>query len=531
MTARVGSGALVRPCCTAGVLVLLLACGADAAPARTPAEIERRRAEVSERLAAIDLESAALEALRRGLPAHADGHEAGGAAERQRLEARLGALADEKAALERELRDLALVRTRNATGPLQPGDPAGLSPLDLGGQTGQVSSGQAFNPAISVIPDVAYYYDDRDGRGFDLLEGADGFAGPGHQGDDVHGHGHGALDRGFNLREMELALSGAVDPYFDVWATLALGTDGIAAEEVYVQTRSLLPGLQLRLGRFFSGVGHVNKQHPHQWDFVDQALVHRAIFGGNLGDVGLQLTWLPSLPFYTLFGVEALQGDNGLLANQEHEAHAEFFADIPGPRLFTGFVKVAPELGYSHTLQAGLSFGRSRSHQEATEFDDGDVDQALAGTAWFAATDWVWRYDSARPFGQSDVTVQAEYVYRKKDLALVAGDGVAGVPGAAQVSSQDGLYAQSVYGIAPRWTVAGRLDVVGLTNRVAGPGAVLDYGASTRYSAAVTLNPTEFSRLRLQYTTGRVWRGERVGVNQLYVQFQMSLGAHGAHRF
>jgi len=530
MTARVG--ALVRSSGVAVLLVLLLVGGADAARSRTPAEIERRRAEISARLAAIDLEWAAIDALRRGLPADPDGGAAGaGAPGRQQLEVRLGALADEKAALERELEALGRRPTRNATGPLQPGDPQGLPPLDLGGQTGQVSSGQAFNPAISVIPDIAYYGDDQRGQGLDIVAGADGFA---HQGDPEatsHGHGHGALDRGFNLREMELALSGSADPYFDVWATVAVGEDTIEAEEIYVQTRSLLPGLQLRVGRFFSGVGHVNRQHPHQWDFVDQALPYRAIFGGNLGDVGLQVTWLPSLPFYTLLGVEALQGDNELFANQEHEHHPELFDDTPGPRLFTGFLKVAPEVGYSHTLQGGVSFGRSRSHQEAVEGAGAVVAEGLAGTAWFAGTDWVWRYDSPRPFGQRDLTVQVEYLYRRKTLALVASEGAAVAAGAPQVSSQDGLYAQGVYGIGPRWTVAGRVDVIGLTNRFEGPGAVLDFGASTRYSAAVTLNPTEFSRLRLQYTAARVWRGERVGVNQLHIQFQMSLGAHGAHRF
>ena len=519
--------------CAACVLIALVPLGATGPDPRTPAEIERRRADVAERLVAIDLETAEIDSLLTRL---AERPPAAGATvaldvERQRLAARRGALVDEKAALENELKELVRSRTRNATGPLQPGDPQGLNPLDLGGQTGQVSSGQAFNPAISVIPDVAYYYDDQDGQAMDIVEGADGFAEPGHEETAAHGHGHGALDRGFNLREMELALSGSVDPYFDVWATLAVSPDAIEAEEVYIQTRSLLPGLQLRVGKFFSGVGYINKQHPHQWDFVNQALPYRALLGGNLGDVGVQLTWLPNLPFYALLGVEALQGDNAKLSNQESEHHPEFFADTPGPRLFTGFLKVAPDVGYSHTVQGGVSFGRSRSHQEAVEIEAGVLDEGRAGTAWFAGTDWVWRYDSPRPFGQGDVAVQAEYLYRRKDLALVASDGVAVANGAPYLVAQDGLYTQGVYGIGPRWTVAGRLDILGLTNRFEGPGGTVDFKSSRRYSAAVTYNPTEFSRLRVQYDTGRVWSVDRVSVNQLFVQFQMSLGAHGAHRF
>jgi hypothetical protein len=112
----------------------------------------------------------------------------------------------------------------------------------------------------------------------------------------------------------------------------------------------------------------------------------------------------------------------------------------------------------------------------------------------------------------------------------VASQGVATI-GGARISAQDGFYAQSVYGIGPRWTVAGRLDLLGLTNRVEGSAGTADFGRSTRYSAAITFNPTEFSRLRIQYDTGRIRRGDRVSVNQVFVQFQMSLGAHGAHRF
>ena len=143
----------------------------------------------------------------------------------------------------------------------------------------------------------------------------------------------------------------------------------------------------------------------------------------------------------------------------------------------------------------------------------------------------MWRYDSARPFGQGDVSIQAEYLYRRKDLALVARDGVVVTADIHHRSAQDGFYGQAVYGIAPRWTLAGRLDVIGFTNRLETPDEAVDFGRSTRYSAALTFNPTEFSRLRLQYNAGRVRSGGPASVSQLFVQLQVSLGAHGAHRF
>jgi hypothetical protein len=269
-----------------------------------------------------------------------------------------------------------------------------------------------------------------------------------------------------------------------------------------------------------SGIGYLNRQHRHQWDFVDQALPYEAIFGSNLGEVGVQVTWLPAIPVYMQLGFEALQGDNPLIANQLAD-EIPLLRETPGPRLFTGFLKVSPDLGYTNTLQAGLSFGRSRSHQEADP-EEGVFD----GSTWFLGTDWIWRYDSARPYGEGDLTVQGEYIYRSESLRPVS---VADL--GQTVSQQDGLYAQVVYGIGPRWTVGGRFDAVGLRNRVETPAGTIDVGAATRYAANVTFNPTEFSRLRVQYNYAREPSDSGARFHQVYVQFQMSLGVHGAHVF
>ncbi len=216
-----------------------------------------------------------------------------------------------------------------------------------------MTSGSAFNPSVSVIPDGVYYNDSRDGGVGEIMEGADGF-GAGHAHGEEAGHAHGgAPERGFSLREAEITFSGAVDPYFDVWTIFAVGDGEIEVEEGYFQTRKFLPGLQLRAGKFYSGFGYVNKQHPHQWDFVDQNLPYDLLLGGSVNDTGVQLTWLPSLPFYTQLGVEALQGDNEGFSTQLGGEESPFFDEKAGPRLFTGWLKVSPNLGYSHAVQVG----------------------------------------------------------------------------------------------------------------------------------------------------------------------------------
>jgi hypothetical protein len=422
------------------------------------------------------------------------------------------------------------------TGPRGPADPQGLAPLNLFGDSGQVTSGSAFNPSVSVIPDGVYYNDSRDGGVGEFMEQADGF-GAGHSHDtEEGGHSHGGTaERGFSLREAEMSFSGAVDPYFDVWAIFAVGGGEIEVEEGYFQTRKFLPGLQLRAGKFYSGFGYVNKQHPHQWDFVDQNLPYDMLLGGAINDTGVQLSWLPNLPFYTQFGVEALQGENERFSAQLGE-ESPFFDEKPGPRLFTGWLKVSPNLGYSHAVQLGASYAYSRRHQELVahehlEGEEGHVDEAFQGDGQVLGLDLVWRYDSPRQFGDRDFSLQAEYLRRVKDLALVgAGEEAAG--GEARKSTQDGFYAQAVYGFAPRFTLGLRYDVAGMTNRIEGGEETETYGDSRRFSANLTFNPTEFSRFRVQYTRGDISvGGAREKYDQVYVQFQMSLGAHGAHRF
>ncbi|KIH75929.1 hypothetical protein SAMN05660860_02747 [Geoalkalibacter ferrihydriticus] len=412
------------------------------------------------------------------------------------------------------------------TGPVQP---EGLQPFPLFGSSRQITSGTAFNPAISVILDGKYYTDNRRGEAGEILEHAAGF--DGHHGD--HDHGHGELSRGFNLDETEIVFSATVDNYFDAMLNLAVDEDGIEVEEVFGVTRRLPAGLTLKFGKFLSGIGYINQQHPHDWDFADQTLVYELMFGDHgINDIGLQLTWLPKLPVYTLFGVETLQGRNEGIANTIDHGAADFggLRERSGPRLFTGFVKVAPDLGFDHALQLGLFGGGARLHQE--DHSDDDEREYLEGDSWFAGVDAVYKYDAGRSYGHGNLTLQGEYIYRVKDLRVAAADDFDEI-GDKEKFKQDGFYVQAKYGFAPRWTAAARLDMVGLYNRIEKDARTDKFDDSRRYSANLTFNPTEFSRLRMQFNHGDIAQegGGRENYNQFFVQYQIALGVHGAHKF
>lgn len=474
----------------------------------------------------------ALAALKDSLEAAAP------AATHADLKRALDALEKQQAETKAALEALRAEMGRRHPGPIEP---KGLTTksFPLFGSSGQVTSGTAFNPAISVIPDVVYYRDNVKGEAGEILEEADGFHGA--HGGEEHGHGHGGMSQGFNLRETEIAFSASVDAYFDVWALFAVGEEGIEAEEVYFQTRRLPGGFQLKGGKFLSGIGYANAQHPHQWDFVDQNLAYELLLGDHgLNEKGVQLNWLPKLPIYLRAGVELLQGENEKVASYlgaedlgpapvgegEEPGEDRVLSGKAGPRLFTGFLKVGPNLGYASALQLGASYAKSRLHQELHDEDgDGIVEEALEGTVDVWGADLVFKYDSPRPYGAGDFVFQAEYLFRDRKLDVV---------GEAETARfrQDGAYFQAVYGIAPRWQLAARCDVAGLTNSVREGDEEERFGKSKRYSAALTFNPTEFSRIRAQYNRGEIFvGGEKEKYDQFFLQVQLSIGAHGAHRF
>ncbi|MDY6993834.1 MAG: porin, partial [Pseudomonadota bacterium] len=163
----------------------------------------------------------------------------------------------------------------------------------------------------------------------------------------------------------------------------------------------------------------------------------------------------------------------------------------------------------------------------------GDQTHALAGKSWLLGTDWVYQYDSAKSQGQGDLHIQAEYLYQVKDLDLMYHASKPELVGAQREFSQDGFYLQAVYGLAPRIEAGLRYDVVGLTNELEGPNATLkDWDTSQRWGLMLAFRPTEYSILRAQFSrTDFSIEDNSEAVNQFWLQYQLSLGVHGAHTF
>jgi len=372
----------------------------------------------------------------------------------------------------------------------------------------------AFNPAISLILSGRYTRTSLDPGNYAITGfpmPADAEAGPG--------------ERSFSLAETELGISGNIDPYLRGALRLSIAPDNsVGIEEAYIQTLSLSRGFTAKAGRFLSGIGYLNERHAHTWDFVDSPLAYQVFLGSQYGDDGLQFRWLAPSDTFVEFGAEVGRGHAypGTGPRGNGAGSTAVYAHLGG------------DVGYSHSWRAGLSLLQTSTRDQVTtgSGDDGEpVSNSFSGRNRVAIADFVWKWAPDGNPSRRNFKLQGEYLRRQQSGELVYSlDGPA-IP--ADFGASDwGWYLQGVYQFMPRWRAGLRAERLaggartfgGSGIRVTGP----DYSPS-RASLMIDFSPSEFSRFRVQLTRDRSREG--AADNQLFLQYQTSLGAHGAHQF
>jgi hypothetical protein len=380
--------------------------------------------------------------------------------------------------------------------------------------TAAASSGAAngFNPALSLILSGNYAHLSRDPAGYAIagfLPGGD--IGPGR--------------RGFSLGESELGIAANIDPWFYGAFNLALHADDAASvEEAYVQTTALPASLTLRAGRFFSGIGYLNEQHAHTWDFVDAPLAYQAFLGGQLAQDGLQLRALLPTERFVELGAELAQGNRFPAGGDDRNR--------PGSAAL--FAHTGGDIGASQSWRAGVSLLWSRPEERASDGLDAagqGITNLFSGTGRLWVADAVWKWAPNGNPQRTNLKLQGEYFRRRESGSLVF-DSTGAASSDRYASTQSGGYAQAVYQFMPTWRAGLRYDRLDVGSVDAGANAVafaLPDFTPARVAAMLDWSPSEFSRVRLQLARERTRFGE--SDNQVFLQYQMSLGAHGAHSF
>jgi hypothetical protein len=232
----------------------------------------------------------------------------------------------------------------------------------------------------------------------------------------------------------------------------------------------------------------------------------------------MQLTWLPSLPFYTQLGVEVLQGENDMLFGASAQS---------APHAYSLFVKSSFDVTDDSTFYFGPSvlFGKTRNENV---IEEAEVD----GRSALYSVEALWKW---KPSSRQALTLQGEYLYLAQHGDLTgpgddpddpADDTLEGLK-----RRQDGLYLQGIYQMG-RWRLGARYDQLELfADTFRRAGEQQDFGATPwRATGSIEFNPSEFTRIRLQYNHDRTGRDGRTN-DEAILQFLFGIGAHAAHQF
>ena len=353
----------------------------------------------------------------------------------------------------------------------------------------------AFNPAISVILNGSYSHHSLDPgsyarAGFPLV-----------------GEG-GPSANGFSLGESELSFAANIDEKFYGQLTLTAesedGEDHIGVEEAFIDTTALPAGWNLRLGRFYSNIGYLNSHHAHTDNFFDRPLPYQAFLGNQYGDDGVQVRWVAPTAFFLELGGEAFRG--------EHYPSAA--AGNGGLGTKTLFSHVGGDVGDENEWLAGVSMLRST----AAGGEDG-----FSGDGTLYIADGTWKWAPQGNFKDGGLTLRGEYLVDHRDGVFV--DPVDPTLATAWRGQRRGAYAEAVYRLNRQWDVGYRFDRLWAAN----DGPFASDTDPTRHTVEATWRNSEFSLFRLQLSRDKPNAVDTD--NAVTLQYQTSLGAHGAHKF
>jgi hypothetical protein len=298
------------------------------------------------------------------------------------------------------------------------------------------------------------------------------------------------------LKEAELSFQAAVDPYARADFFVSFGQDEASLEEGYITFPTIPGGLLVRAGLMRTAFGKTNPLHPHTLPWPDKPLVTRNLVGGDegLADAGVSVARLIPNPWFFLEATGQLyRGDQGDV----------FHASQAGDLNYLARIRAYQDVSESTNVDVGASF--SMGHNDAGLTDGVDLGRYTTRLYGFDAT---VRYKPLRRSIYRSFIGRAELVWSRRQQV----DGV---------QPAFGYYVSADYQFARRWYAGLRYDRSDRPDEA----AVLDTGGA----AVLTFRPSEFSIVRGMYRRTRYAQSETA--NELLLQVQFAIGAHGAHPF
>jgi hypothetical protein len=291
------------------------------------------------------------------------------------------------------------------------------------------------------------------------------------------------------LDEAEVAFEAFVDPYAKAKFFFSVTKAGIDVEEGYANFVSLPYGLTAKVGKMKALFGKDNTWHAHVRPWIDQPLVIHNFFG----DEGL--------------------ADHGISVSKDFANPWNIFLEGTG-EVFSGSVGEV----FQRSKQTDLFYN---AHFKAFK-DISENSNLEVGTSYALGT-----LESARnTFGGVDLTYRWKPLERGLYRSFIGRLEAIENHHPLATSNVKGFYASGDVQLAQRWFAGVRLDsadrFIPAFERL---GHTTDRGAS----ATLTFWPSEFSQIRGQLR--RIRYGDAKSVNELLLQLQFAIGAHGAHTF
>ena len=352
---------------------------------------------------------------------------------------------------------------------------AGQESVRLGGAGGSAS--KALNPDISVI------------------------------GDFIASAGHNPINPtpSFQMHESEVGLQAVVDPYARADFFISFGETGVNLEEGYLTFTSLPKGFVARAGKMRAAFGKVNALHNHVLPWVDRPLVSQNLVGGEDGidDAGVSIEHIIPAPknWFLDFTGQVFRGDSSDVFKASNKNDVSVVGHLRGYR----------DLTDNSNLDLGVSYSRGHNvfgSEFITNLYGVDLTyhwkplQRSIYKSFIARTELIWRLQN-----QPSVNVCQTF-----SCPLYTAGGS---------QRAFGFYTSGDFQFARRWFVGGRIDQ---SDRPF-DSHLNDKGGS----AVLTYWPSEFAQVRGQYRFTRY--ADKFDANELFIQLQFALGAHGAHPF
>ena len=297
------------------------------------------------------------------------------------------------------------------------------------------------------------------------------------------------------LEESEVGLQAIVDPYAraDFFLTFGSQKGDVGVEEGYITFLNLPADLLVKVGRLKGAFGKLNTEHLHVRLFADVPLNMTNLLGGEDGieDAGVSVSRLVPMPagIFMEATAQLFRGtsDNLFEAHSRNDVEPLFH------------LKAYRDLTENANLEVGGSWTR------ANNLEGPGFRTSLAGV------DVTYRWKPLKRGLYRSLLLRGEWTLSMRDTPL------------GRVRA-DGYYVFIQYQLGRRWFVGARHD----ESDHADDRTLRDRGNSV----LLTFWPSEFSQIRAQARQNRYQTLEGTKTaNELLVQLQFSIGAHGAHPF